>query len=81
MFRYCIWRVDGNTGDRDPKTTGCGEIHIVETSAAQGKQLSALGGKLLQAFPVHGIVDEHADSSIATGSSSGFGTQTKGQKS
>ena len=31
-----------------------------------------MGRKLLQALPVHGIVDEHADSLIATGSTLGL---------
>jgi hypothetical protein len=51
-----------------PRLTGCGEIDIVEPRAAQGKPFRAMGQKLLQALPVHGIVDENVDSLIATGS-------------
>src|SRR5690606_30984827 len=62
VFRNGLWRVGRHPRHRHPQFTSSFKIHVVKSGTPQGDERYPAGFEFLKNLPVHGIVDEGADS-------------------
>ncbi len=80
VLGHGVGRIDRHARDGELQLLGGGEIHVVESGAAQRHELHALSREGLQAGPVQLVVDEDADGLRALRRGRGFLRQAELQE-